>query len=147
MEQRPKVFESYDLKGMDTFVHELQEAIDAGDATLFNKRFSKDVFWGSPFAAVISGYDQIHAIHEKMFSAVKAGENKSTYKIEHRGFLAENVAIAYVRRTTSPPKYANDNTAGFDELALFILVYKSGNWWLAAAQHVPDRRSVYQKIN
>jgi hypothetical protein len=67
MEKRPKVFRSSDLKGVGTIVQELQEAIDTGDADLFNKRFSKDVLWGSPFAAVISGYDQIHAIHKNCF--------------------------------------------------------------------------------
>ncbi|NLR81046.1 hypothetical protein [Chitinophaga eiseniae] len=143
MEQRPTVFQPYNLRRIDDFINELQEAIDTGDADLFNKRFAKDVLWGSPFAAIVSGYDQIHAIHERMFSAVKAGQNKSIYKIDYAGFLAKNVAVAYVRRTSSPPNYAKDAEGGFDELAIFILVYKNKSWWLAAAQHVPDRRNVY----
>jgi uncharacterized protein (TIGR02246 family) len=143
MEQRPEAFKSGDLKGVHTLIEELQQAIDTGDVDLFNKRFSKDILWGSPFAAVVSGYDQIHAIHARMFSRVKAGQNKSAYKIEQVGFLDEHVAVVYVRRTSSPPRYANDATGGFDELAIFVLIHRDGDWWLAAAQHVPDRRDVY----
>lgn len=42
------------------------------------------------------------------------------------------------------PNQATDTASGFDEPAIFILVYKNENWWLAAARHVPDKRDVYQ---
>jgi hypothetical protein len=35
-------------------------------------------------------------------------------------------------------------TDAFDELALFVLVYRDGAWWLAAGLHTPDRRDVYR---
>jgi hypothetical protein len=110
---RPNITQPYDISPIENFIAELQEAIDTGDADLFNKRFSKDILWGSPFAAIVR----------------------------------ENVAIAYVRKLVKNKKVSSDeiNSRSFDELALFILVKENGQWWLVAAQHVPDRRDVYLK--
>lgn len=143
---RPQVTQTFDTAPIEKFIAELQEAVDTGDAKLFNKHFANDVLWGSPFAAIASGYDQIHSIHAKMFSAYTPMKGASKYEPEHIRFLSENVAIAYVRRLAQQANAAEGSTkpGSFDELALFVLVKQNGEWWLAAAQHVPDRRDVYQ---
>ncbi len=91
------------------------------------------------------GYDQIHAIHARMFSSVVPVPGAARYEVEHVRFPAANVALAYVRRVT--PNRANvidrSQPGSFDELALLVLVQREEQWWLAAAQHVPDRRDVY----
>ncbi|WP_217451584.1 hypothetical protein [Candidatus Frankia nodulisporulans] len=43
---------------------------------------------------------------------------------------APGVAIAHIRRR------AND-ASGFSEMALYTLVERDGQWWLAAAQNTP----------
>lgn len=144
---RPTVALSCDPEPIDVFVHELQEAIDSSNADLFNERFAADVLWGSPFGAVVEGYEQIHAIHTRMFASVAPSKGASRYVVEHARFVAEDVAIAYVRRLaarrgSSVPEPGNPGS--FDELALFVLVRREGSWWLAAGQHVPDRRDVYK---
>lgn len=130
---------------VDSFVRELQVAIDTGDADRFNRWFAQDVLWGSPFGAVAVGYDQIHAIHARMFSSVVPSPGASRYTVEHVQFPADGVALAYVRRVSARPGGDIDprRPGGFDELALLVLVERGGTWWLAAAQHVPDRRDVY----
>jgi uncharacterized protein (TIGR02246 family) len=131
---------------VDEFVHQLQQAIDQGDASLFNRRFARDVLWGSPFGAVVDGYEPIHAIHERMFAARPAAPGASRYEVEHVRFLSDRVAIAYVRRLRAHARggaAAPGDPGSFDELALFVLARRDGEWWLAAAQHVPDRRDVY----
>jgi uncharacterized protein (TIGR02246 family) len=144
---RPIVSQTHDLRPIENFISELQKAIDIGDADLFNKQFASDVLWGSPFAAIAAGYEQIHAIHKKMFTAVVPVKGAVKYEIENIRFLSENVAYAYVRKISQIQKNSNQETkpGSFDELALFILVKQNGQWWLAAAQHVPDRRDVYLK--
>jgi uncharacterized protein (TIGR02246 family) len=144
-EQRPKLDLKLDPKPVDAFVRGLQEAIDTGNADLFNLQFADDVLWGSPFGAVAVGYEQIHGIHSQMFSLVKPSPGASRYKVEHVRFPSNNVAIAYVRRLAAQPRDHSDkqSVGGFDELAIFVLVERDGEWWLAAAQHVPDRRDVY----
>jgi hypothetical protein len=60
--------------------------------------------------------------------------------------VAEGAAIAYVRRF-SLAEHGDEQpgrTDAFDELALFVLVYRDGAWWLAAGLHTPDRRDVYR---
>ena len=144
---RPSLSREYDIAPIQKFIAELQEAVDTGSADLFNKQFAEDVLWGSPFAAIASGYEQIHSIHSKMFSAYTPVKGASKYEAEHIRFVSENVAFAYVRRTAQQQQPADGATTpgSFDELALFILVTQNDKWWLAAAQHVPDRRDVYLK--
>jgi hypothetical protein len=101
---------------------------------------------GSPFGAVVDGYEQIHAIHMRMFASVPPAKGASQYIVEHARFVAEDVAIAYVRRLATTNRSSvpePGNPGSFDELALFALVRREGSWWLAAGQHVPDRRDVY----
>jgi uncharacterized protein (TIGR02246 family) len=143
---RPTLALNRDREPIDVFVQELQDAIDSSDADLFNKRFAADVLWGSPFGAVVDGYEQIHAIHTRMFASVPASKGASRYVVEHARFVAEDVAIAYVRRLATTHRSSvpePGNPGSFDELALFVLVQRDGTWWLAAGQHVPDRRDVY----
>jgi uncharacterized protein (TIGR02246 family) len=144
---RPKVSQTHDLSPVEDFISELQKAIDTGDADLFNKQFASDVLWGSPFGAIANGYEQIHSIHSQMFASIVPVKSAAKFEIEHVRFLSENVAFTYVRKISQIPKISNQETkpGSFDELALFILVKQSGQWWLAAAQHVPDRRDVYLK--
>ncbi|WP_236519020.1 YybH family protein [Sandaracinus amylolyticus] len=146
--ERPTLAASDERTAVDEFVHELQQAIDHADADLFNRSFAADVLWGSPFGAVVDGYDAIHAIHARMFASVAPVAGASRYVVEHARLPTPDVAIAYVRRITSvrATGEAEPGKPGtFDELALFVLVRRDERWWLAAGQHVPDRRDVYAR--
>lgn len=130
----------------DAFVAVLQDAIDRGSADAFNARFAADVLWGSPFGAVVDGYETTHAIHARMFGAVTAVAGASLYSVEHARAISDDVVLAYVRRVRAEAAVASEEpgkASGFDELALFVLKKHDGAWWLAAGQHVPDRRDVY----
>ena len=146
---RPSLGVACDRAPVDAFVRELQHAIDLGDAARFDHGFAQDVLWGSPFGAVVDGYDAIRAIHERMFAGRSAVPGASRYEVEHVRFLSDDVAIAYVRRlrarARSEAPAAPGDPASFDELALFVLARRDDRWWLAAGQHVPDRREVYDQ--
>jgi uncharacterized protein (TIGR02246 family) len=156
MDDRPMLTLENDPKAVEELVAGLQAAIDAWDADGFNRQFAGDVLWGSPFGAVVSGYDEIHAIHVRMHAAAKARQAEaqaqgrdgggSRYEIEHARRVADDTAIAYVRRF-SLAEHGEERpgrTDAFDELALFVLVHRDGAWWLAAGLHTPDRRDVYR---
>ena len=146
--ERPALGVLCDRAPVDAFVRELQAAVDRGDAALFDRRFAQDVLWGSPFGAVVDGFDQIQAIHHRMFAAQTAVPAASRYEVEHVRFPTDDVAIVYVRRLRAHARGAEQapgNPGSFDELALFVLVRRDGEWWLAAGQHVPDRRDVYAR--
>jgi ketosteroid isomerase-like protein len=88
-----------DPRAVEEFVVGLQAAVDVWDANGFNRHFADDVLWGSPFGAVVSGYDEIHAIHSRMFAAARGRQRRgeggeSRYEIEHARLVAEGVAIA-----------------------------------------------------
>jgi uncharacterized protein (TIGR02246 family) len=140
-----------DPRAVEEFVVGLQAAVDVWDANGFNRHFADDVLWGSPFGAVVSGYDEIHAIHSRMFAAARGRQRRgeggdSRYEIEHARLVAEGVAIAYVRRfsVAERGREVPGRADAFDELALVVLVQRDGAWWLAAGLHVPDRRDVYR---
>jgi uncharacterized protein (TIGR02246 family) len=133
------------LEPIKEFIRRWQEAIDTGNAELFNQQFAADVLWGSPFGAIAEGYEQIHAIHSRMFSSVIPVPGAAQYNIEHIRFPSDNVVIVYVRRVAvnRESEVNNYSPGSFDELALLVLVQRENDWWLAAAQHVPDRRDIY----
>jgi uncharacterized protein (TIGR02246 family) len=150
MTERPVLATGDDAAGVEEFVRGLQVAIDASDADLFNEHFAKDVLWGSPFGAIVEGYDDIHAIHTAMFGQGRARQAESPgggsrYDVEHARLVAEDVAVAYVRRVSLAERGEDEpgRADAFDELALFVLVRRDGAWWLAAGLHTPDRRDVY----
>ena len=80
-----------------------------------------------------------------MFASVVPSKSASQYHVEHVRFPAENVAVAYVRRLSVRHAVTPDprQPGSFDELALLVLVRRDVDWWLAAGQHVPDRRDMY----
>jgi uncharacterized protein (TIGR02246 family) len=152
MTQRPVLAREDGPQAVEEFVAGLQAALDVRDPELFNGSFAADVLWGSPFGLVVSGYDEIHAIHTRMFAAAKArraaGEDdRSRYEIEHARRIADDVAVAYVRRHSLASRRTEPRPGrpeGFDELALFVPVRRDDRWWLAAGLHTPDRRDVYR---
>jgi uncharacterized protein (TIGR02246 family) len=151
MADRPTVALKSAAKTVEEFVAGLQAAVDAWDADGFNSHFADDVLWGSPFGAIVSGYDEIHAIHSRMFAGARERQRRdegggSRYEVEHARLIAEDVAIAYVRRLSLAERGPEvpGRADAFDELALFVLVRRDGAWWLAAGLHTPDRRDVYR---
>ena len=151
MPERPALALGDGAEAVEEFVGGLQAAIDASDADAFNRQFADDVLWGSPFGAIVGGYDELHSIHASMFAA--AGERQargdgagSRYEIEGARLVADGVAIAYVRRFSLAPhgEERRGRADAFDELALFVLVRREGRWWLTAGLHTPDRREAYR---
>lgn len=118
-------------------VDELQRGIDERDATVYNRSFAGDLLWGSPYGATVDGYAELHAIHERLLARAVAGP-RSRYELVRTLVPASGVALAQVRRAALdadgrplPPG------EGFSEMALYVLVRRSGRWWLAAGQNTP----------
>lgn len=115
------------------FVAELQAGIDGGDARVYNGSFADDVLWGSPFGAVVDGYDTLHAIHSDMLGRRRGGPSR--YELVRASAPTPDTVVAHVRRV------ALDRAAdaGFDEMALYVLARHADRWWLAAGQNTPVR--------
>ena len=122
---------------VDAFVAELQAGVDGGDAQVYNNHFADDVLWGSPFGATVGGYDTLHAIHRRLFAAAVAGP-RSRYEKVAVGAPAPDVAVAQVRRaalTADGTPVPIEQDSPFSEMALYVLVRRDGQWWLAAGQN------------
>jgi hypothetical protein len=68
MEQRPydkghrptlEVLNSNTETAVNEFASGLQAGHDRRDADLLNRQFASDVVWGSPYGALVEGYEQL----------------------------------------------------------------------------------------
>lgn len=130
-------------------VAELQAGFVDGDAEIYNRHFTSDVMWGSPFGATVDGYDALHAIHRRLHAAAR--HERSRYEIVRVLTVAPDVVLAQVRRDAlnehDQPIPSHQNEPRFSEMALYVMVRKAGRWWLAAGQNTVinvDRGAVSQ---
>jgi hypothetical protein len=125
------------------FVADLQEGWDRSDATIADRRLAADVAWGSPYGATVDNYDTLLAIHQRL-KKQGAGGRQSRYEINRVLPVSEDVIVAQVARLALDEDgralEPNAQTDGaFSEMALYVLVRRDDNWWLAAGQNTPIR--------
>jgi uncharacterized protein (TIGR02246 family) len=130
-------------EAVTALVAELQAGWDGHDADVSNRHFADDLLWGSPFGAIIHGYEELHAIHVRLKQRGVGGPS-SRYEIVKVLAPAPGVAVAQVRRVALDPHGepivpTGQVTGSFSEMALYVLVRRGGTWWLAAGQNTPVR--------
>lgn len=128
---------------VQAFAAGLQAGHDQRDADILNRQFAADVIWGSPFGALVEGYDRLHPIHVSFQEKSRSGP-AFRYVVRHVMAIDDDVVIAHIARlavgpdgTSLPPGSAADQP--FSEMALYVLVRRDGQWWLAAGQNTPMR--------
>lgn len=130
-------------------VAEMQAGLGDHDAEDYNRHFAEDVMWGSPYGATVDGYQALHAIHRRMHET--ADHAASRYEIVRVLVPTADVALAQVRRTALDERGdaipSLSGTERFSEMALYVLVRRGAEWWLAAGQNTivaADRGAVQQ---
>ena len=123
-------------------VDELQAGLDTGNADLYNHHFAQDVIWGSPYGATVTGYETLHTIHTHFHQNPVVGPSR--YEVVRVLTPAAAVAIAQVARYAldangQPIEPSSDPVSAFSEMALYVLVRRGKDWWLAAGQNTPIR--------
>jgi NAD(P)H-dependent FMN reductase len=109
----------------------LQDGIDRACADAYDRQFASDVLWGSPYGATVSGYKTLNAAHQSLMATGVAPASR--YQVVQLMSPVPGVAIAQVRRND-----LSDGTGErFSEMAMYVLVERGGQWWLAAGQNTP----------
>ena len=82
---------------VDSFAAGLQAGHDQRDADILNGQFAADVVWGSPYGALVDGYEQLHPIHVR-FQQKATGTPAFRYDVRHVLALGEDVVVAHIAR-------------------------------------------------
>jgi hypothetical protein len=116
---------------VNEFVAGLQDGIDGGSGDVYDRQFASDVLWGNPYGGTLSGYRPLNAAHRTLMAAGVAPPSK--YQVVQLVTPVPGVVIAHVRRNDLRP----DTALRFSEMAMYVLVERGGQWWLAAGQNTP----------
>ena len=125
------------------FADGLQAGYDRRDAALLNRQFAEDLIWGSPFGALVEGYRTLHPIHVRFQNQPRTGV-EFRYQVRHVLAVGADVVIAHIARQAMLPDGrplppSADPAGPFSEMAMYVLVRRDGEWWLAAGQNTPMR--------
>ena len=130
---------------VEEFATGLQAGHDLHDADILNRQFAADVAWGSPYGALVDGYEQLHPIHVRF---QRQGQGDGTpavrYQVRQVRAISDDVVIAHIARLVldddgTPLEPGHELGGPFSELAMYVLVRRDGQWWLAAGQNTPMR--------
>lgn len=132
MKPRPALHDPARQPRADTeataLAEQLQHGLDASDADAYDSWFTGDIMWGSHLGTTVTGYDELNAIHHRLMQAGAAPDSR--FEVVAARSPAPNVVLAHIRRSARAD-------GGFSEMALYVLVERDGEWWLAAAQNTP----------
>lgn len=128
---------------VDDFAVGLQSGHDRRDADVLNRQFAADVIWGSPYGALVDGYDQLHPIHVG-FQRSATDNPAFRYQVTHVLAQGDDTVVAHIARLALGPNDeplppSADPDQPFSEMAMYVLVRRDDGWWLAAGQNTPMR--------
>ncbi|OAA23447.1 hypothetical protein UG55_10377 [Frankia sp. EI5c] len=115
-------------------VEHLQVGLDRGDADHYDRQFAADVLWGSPYGMTLTGFELLNSIHRAQLARPTVA--RSRYEPVQTLMPTPDVVITHVRRRALPDADGTEPT-GFSEMAMYVLVRRDGQWWLAAGQNTP----------
>jgi len=116
---------------VERLVAGLQDGIDRACADVYDRQFASDVLWGSPYGATLSGYEALNAAHHSLMATGVAPASR--YQVVQLMSPVPGVAIAHVCRND----LSDGKNKRFSEMAMYVLVERGGQWWLAAGQNTP----------
>jgi uncharacterized protein (TIGR02246 family) len=116
---------------VDQLVAGLQDALNRGDADAYDRQFAADVLWGSPYGATVRGFAELNPIHHWLMGRHAAPPSR--YRVVQLMCPLPGVAIAQVRRDD----LTEQADKRFSEMAMYVLIKRDAQWWLAAGQNTP----------
>ncbi|MFW0787708.1 DUF4440 domain-containing protein [Gordonia sp. CPCC 206044] len=112
---------------VDALLAHLQDGLDTGAADVYDAMFTDDILWGTPKGEVLQGYRKLNTIHHRLLAEGVAPA--SDFEVAQTITPAPGVVVTQIRRRA--------RAGGFSEMAMYVLVQRGGQWWVAAVQNTP----------
>ncbi|MBJ7289677.1 SgcJ/EcaC family oxidoreductase [Williamsia sp.] len=125
---RPALDTGRDHDAVAGLLEHLQHGHDTGNADTYDLTFADDVLWGSPKGEVLNGFEALNAIHRSFMHGTPA-EPRSVFELAQVVAPSAGVVVAQIARRAI--------TGGLSEMAMYVLVERDGQWWVAAGQNTP----------
>ncbi len=112
----------------EALASQLQAGLQQADAELYDRSFAADILWGSPYGQTLAGIGPLSDAHRSLMAASVAPPSR--FEVVQAASPAPDVVVAHIRRQAA-------QADSFSEIALYVLIRRDSQWWLAAAQNTP----------
>lgn len=124
------------LAAISLLTDRLQAGVTFSDADRYDSLFADDLLWGSPKGQVLQGYGLLNSIHRQMMGPQTAAAPASRFEPVQHISPAPGIVVAQIRRQ-AVLETGEPDSDGSSEMAMYVLVERDGQWWLAAGQNTP----------
>lgn len=119
---------------IETLFRQLESALEAKDATAFDRVFTEDVVFITPAGAIFRGWDELHGYHRARLG--DSPDAQARFELLALRLLTPGHAIVNVEQTLHTAKFSLANRG------TWVLLRRDRTWWVCSVHNTNIAGSV-----